>query len=313
MKSLVDIHALSHFYGERRALCEVNLSVPSGEIFGLLGPNGGGKTTLFRVLATLFPVMEGRVEIFGFDLANEASEIRKRMGVIFQSPSLDKKLTVRENVWHQGHLYGLSGGVLAERMREMLNRVGLGDRGEELVENLSGGLQRRVELAKAFLHRPRLLLLDEPSTGLDPGARKDLWDYLRDLRDREGATILVTTHLMEEAERCDRLGILDHGRLLALDTPEKLRAGIGGDVIILKGRYPEGLCRKLNEQFQLQARVMDQMVRVEYKGSPRLILEILEAFGTEVDSISIGRPSLEDVFIKLTGHLFWSHAEGNEL
>ncbi len=309
MSSTIEIDRLSHSYGTRLALNEVSLRIEAGEIFGFLGPNGSGKTTLFRILSTLIPLSGGKVSVFGFDLRKDLGEIRKQLGVLFQSPSLDKKLTVIENLRHQGHLYGLSGPQLAKRMDEMLRRVGLADRVGARVENLSGGLQRRVELAKGFLHRPKLLLLDEPSTGLDPGARKDLWDYLRELQQQEGVTILVTTHLMEEAERCDRLGILDHGRLLALDTPGKLRASIGGEVVILKGRDAGGLCQQVNERFQLQAKVMDETVRFERAHGHELIPKIMDAFGSSIDSINLGRPSLEDVFIQLTGHRFWNQGE----
>src|ERR1051325_10877056 len=233
----VEVEALSFGYavarknGNRLALDGVTFQGQRGQIFGLLGPNGGGKTTLFRILSTSLVATGGTARIFGHDVAKEPRAVREKIGVVFQAPSLDKKLTVRENLRHQGRLYGLHGPDLAQRGQEMLNRVGLSDRAEDLVESLSGGMQRRVEVAKGFLHRPDLLLLDEPSTGLDPGARRDLWDYLRTLREKEGVTILVTTHLMEEAERSTRLGILNEGNLVSLDPPDALKAKIGGDEI----------------------------------------------------------------------------------
>src|SRR3989338_4259197 len=194
----VEVRNLSYSYGSRLALNQVSLSVGEGEVFGLLGPNGGGKTTLFRILSTLTPIFHGKIFVFGKDLPSDIVRVRKMIGVVFQAPSLDKKLTVRENMLHQGHLYGLFGKELTLRINEMLERVHLKDRDGDLIEKLSGGLQRRVEVAKALLHRPKLLLLDEPTVGLDPGARKDLWDYLQNLRKNEGTTILLTTHLMEE-------------------------------------------------------------------------------------------------------------------
>jgi len=178
----------------------------------MLGPNGGGKTTLFRILATLLPVQSGHAALMGLDLSSEPQAVRRLIGVTFQSPSVDGKLTVAENLRTQAHMYGLSGSLAASRIDELLGKLGLGDRRHDRVDSLSGGLKRRVEVAKCLLHRPRVLLLDEPSTGLDPGARHDLWEYLSRLRRDEGTTVLVTTHLMEEAERCDRLGILDRGR-----------------------------------------------------------------------------------------------------
>src|SRR5437660_1408465 len=191
---IIQIAAVRHSYGERVALDNLSLEIQRGEIFVFLGPNGGGKTTLFRLLSTLIPIQSGDVRILGFDLRRKTQAIRERLGIVFQAPSLDKKLTVAENLMHQGHLYGLSGGALEARQNEMLARLGLTDRRRDRVETLSGGLRRRVELAKGMLHRPRLLLLDEPSTGLDPGARSDLWDYLQQVRHDEGVTIVLTTH-----------------------------------------------------------------------------------------------------------------------
>src|SRR5262249_7917815 len=204
----VEVDSLSHNYGSRQALKAISFTVQRGEIFGLLGPNGGGKTTTFRILSTLIHPQQGKARIFGFDLATQAREIRQRIGVVFQAPSLDKKLTAYENLMHQGHLYGLSGTKLNERIRMLLDRVKLADRDNEYVETFSGGMRRRVELAKGLLHAPQLLLLDEPSTGLDPGARRDLWQYLEQLSRDEGVTSLLTTHYMEEAAHCHRLGII---------------------------------------------------------------------------------------------------------
>jgi ABC-2 type transport system ATP-binding protein len=310
MPAIVEIDKLSFSYGSRKALDQVSLSVQSGEIFGLLGPNGGGKTTLFRILCTLLPSDDGSVSLLGKPVSSSSSDIRKQIGVIFQSPSLDKKLTVWENLWHQGHLYGLSGEHLTQRMSELLERVKLTDRAHDTVEKLSGGLQRRVDVAKALLHQPRLLLLDEPSTGLDPGARKDLWDYLSDLKSREGITILVTTHLMEEAERCDRLGILNQGKLIALGTPQELRTRIGGEVIIAKAQDPQDLCQAIKQKFGGEPQIFHDTIRWEQAKGHEFIARLVEAFPGKIDSVTIGRPTLEDVFIHLTGHRFWGERGG---
>jgi ABC-2 type transport system ATP-binding protein len=303
------IEKLSYRYGERKALDEVSFSVAKGEIFGLLGPNGGGKTTLFRILSTLFQAVEGKSSILGMDLQDQSSNVRQKIGVVFQSPSLDKKLTVFENLRHQGHLYGLSGSSLKNRIDDMLVKVRLSDRSNEWVEKLSGGLQRRAEVAKALLHQPKVLLLDEPSTGLDPGARKDLWDYLVELKQKEGTTVLVTTHLMEEAERCDRLGILDKGKLLALDTPQNLRSKIGGDIIIAQTSNPQVLAGQIKAKFGSEPTVLDDTVRLEKEKGHEFIAKLIEAFPGQIDSISVGRPTLEDVFIRLTGHRFWEETK----
>ncbi len=226
--------------GSHKALSGLDFRVAEGEIFGFLGPNGGGKTTLFRILATLARPEAGSIQVFGTDLASQAREVRRRLGVVFQNPSLDLHLTVRENLLHQGHLYGLRGGELARRIDAGLERFGLAERTSQRALELSGGLRRRVELAKALLHEPRLLLLDEPSTGLDPGARRDLWGTLEALR-AQGVTVLLTTHFMEEGDRCDRLALLDRGALVAEGSPAALKEEIGGDVITLAGPDPEAL------------------------------------------------------------------------
>ncbi|MFQ5663578.1 MAG: ABC transporter ATP-binding protein, partial [Terriglobia bacterium] len=224
----IEVDQLTHAYGARTALQEVTCTVPPGEIFGLLGPNGSGKTTLFRILATLLSPTGGRARIFGDDVTQHPLAVRRRIGVVFQSPSLDGKLTAAENLRHQGHLYGLHGKELRHQVDEMLARINLADRRDERVEKLSGGLRRRLEIAKGLLHRPQLMLLDEPSAGLDAGARRDLRVYLRQLRDLHGVTVFLTTHLMDEAESSDRLGILDPGRLVGLGSPEALKKKIGG-------------------------------------------------------------------------------------
>lgn len=304
-ESAVLIDRVGHSYGSRRALDDVSLQVSSGEIFAFLGPNGGGKTTLFRLLSTLIPLQEGRIEVLGFDVSRQPQQARQRIGVVFQAPSLDRKLSVAENLKHQGHLYGLSGRQLAERCGEMLAQLGLSDRAGERVETLSGGLRRRVELAKGLLHHPQLLLLDEPSTGLDPGARSDLWDYLSRIRQQDGVTVALTTHLLEEADKADRLAILHQGRLVALDTPDNLRATVGGDSITIQSPDPERLATSIGEQFNIPAQVLDGAVRLEQAQGHQWIPRLVEALPELVQSISLGKPSLEDVFIARTGHRFW--------
>ncbi len=227
-----------HRYDQRTALNGVTFEVRPAELFGLLGPNGSGKTTLFRILSTLMVPSSGSAVILGHDVTTDPTGLRRKIGVVFQSQSIDVKLTAAENLLHQGHLYGLQGAALKSRIDEMLGRVGLSDRAKEKAETFSGGMQRRLELAKGLLHHPSVLLLDEPTTGLDPGARRDLWQYLQILRDQEHVTVIVTTHLMEEAERCDRLAILNEGKLVALGTPAELKSEIGGDVILLDAQRP---------------------------------------------------------------------------
>lgn len=298
---------LRHQYGERAALNGVSFDVRRAEIFGLLGPNGSGKTTMFRILSTLMLPSSGVASILGHDVARDPDGVRRRIGVVFQSRSIDVKLSAEENLIHVGHLFGITGAPLKKRVAEMLDRVSLGERAKDLAESFSGGMQRRLELAKGLLHRPQVLLLDEPTTGLDPGARRDLWQYLRLLRDQEGVTILVTTHLMEEAEKCDRLAIMSHGNLVGLGTPAQLRSEIGGDVILLDAREPQALAAAIRERFQIEATVLDDgRVRMERANGHRFVPDLVEAFPGEIDAVSVSKPTLEDVFIRRTGHRFWN-------
>jgi ABC-2 type transport system ATP-binding protein len=308
--SVISVEGLVHRYGDRIALNGVSFEVRHAELFGLLGPNGSGKTTMFRILSTLMVAGGGRAVIMGFDASREPNKLRRQIGVVFQAQSIDLKLTASENLWHQGHLYGLRGPALKSRIAEMLSRVGLLDRAREKAETFSGGMQRRLELAKGLLHRPAVLLLDEPTTGLDPGARRDLWQYLQILRDEERVTVIVTTHLMEEAERCDRLAILNSGRLVALGTPAELKREIGGDVILFDARDAESMAERIRERFNVDAKVMAGQVRLERENGHRFITDVIEAFPGEIESVSVSKPALEDVFIHRTGHKFWT--EENE-
>ena len=309
VETAIRVHHLVHRYGDRTALACIDLEVARGEIFALLGPNGGGKTTLFRILSTLLIPSEGEADLLGHDVRRDPAGARQVLGVLFQSPSLDVQLTVTENLWHQGHLFGLRGAALRRRIDEMLRRVGLDDRAGERVHRLSGGLRRRAELAKAMLHSPRILLLDEPSTGLDPGARRDLRDQLRRLRDEQGVTVLMTTHLMEEADAADRIAILDRGHVVAEGRPEELRRGVGGEVIELRGPAPEKLCREIGARFGAAATVVDGAVRLERPDGREFLTELLPAFAGSIDSVNLHHPTLEDVFISRTGRPFEERSE----
>lgn len=304
--SVVEVNGLTHRYGEHLALNGLSFNVGRGEIFGLLGPNGGGKTTTFRIISTLIKPTAGNVKILGFDLLSQAAEVRRRIGVVFQAPSLDKKLTAYENLKHQGHLYGMSGAALNDRIKLLLDRVKLGDRANEYVERFSGGMRRRVELAKGLLHGPEVLILDEPSTGLDPGARHDLWHYLGQLSREENVTSLLTTHYMEEASHCHRIAIINKGELVALDTPDNLRATIGGDVVTLVVREPEKTQSEIRERLNIDAKVFDGSLRIERENGHELIAKLAELLPGRIESMTLSKPTLEDVFIRRTGHKFWT-------
>ena len=309
VEPVISVENLVHRYENRTALNGVSFDVRPAELFGLLGPNGSGKTTLFRILSTLMIPTAGRALIMGCDAAREPAPLRRQIGVVFQAQSVDLKLTAYENLWHQGHLYGLRGPALKNRIYEILSRVGLADRAKELVETFSGGMQRRIELAKGLLHHPGVLLLDEPTTGLDPGARRDLWQYLQMLRDEERVSVLVTTHLMEEAERCDRLAILNEGNLVAMGTPAELKSEIGGDIILLEAAHDAAvLAERIRARFHMETTVLENQVRMEREGAHRFITEVVEAFPGEIEALSVSKPALEDVFIRRTGHKFWTEA-----
>jgi ABC-2 type transport system ATP-binding protein len=312
--SVISVQDLVHRYEDRVALNGVSFDVCPAELFGLLGPNGSGKTTLFRILSALMIPSGGRALIMGHDAAKDPNSLRRQIGVVFQAQSIDLKLTAVENLRHQGHLYGLRGAALKSRIEEMLARVGLADRAREKAETFSGGMQRRLELAKGLLHHPSVLLLDEPTTGLDPGARRDLWQYLQILRDEERVTVIVTTHLMEEAERCDRLAILNEGKLVAIGTPGDLKHEIGGDVIWIEASHnAQELAACIASRFRVNATALGNedrgKIRVERENGHRFIAELAEGFPGEIQSMSVSKPTLEDVFIHRTGHRFWTEED----
>uniref|UniRef100_A0A7C4QFZ1 ABC transporter ATP-binding protein n=1 Tax=Schlesneria paludicola TaxID=360056 RepID=A0A7C4QFZ1_9PLAN len=301
---VVEVIGVSYRYGARVALDGVSFDVAPGELFGVLGPNGGGKTTLFRLLTTVLPLQTGTIRLVGLDLAREPQEARRRLGITFQSPSVDGKLSVRENLWHQGHLYGWYGAALKERIRAVADAVGLTSRLADKVDTLSGGLKRRVEIAKSLLHEPSVLILDEPSTGLDPGVRADLWEFLLRLRRERQVTILVTTHLMDEAERCDRLAVFNAGKLVALGSPAALRGEIGGECLTIRVAQPAEFAAALRERWDLPVRVLDDAVRIEHPEALRLLQEIAGAHREQMQSVVLSRPTLEDVFLARTGKRF---------
>jgi ABC-2 type transport system ATP-binding protein len=306
----VEISECTYSYGETRALDAVSFQVAPRSIFGLLGPNGSGKTTLFRILSTLLAPESGSARLFGIDVTERPIEARRQVGVVFQSQSLDSRLTVEENLVHQGHMYGLRGHGLAECIGEVLEKVGLADRRKDRVQTLSGGLRRRADLAKGLLHGPKLLLLDEPSTGVDPVARLAFWRYLEQLRSAAGVTVLLTTHLLEEADACDELAILDRGKLIRQGTPADLKAEIGGEVVTLATGGTAAVAAALAEEFAVQdARVNGDEIRFEHPEGSKWAARLMTRFGTQIESVKISRPSLEDVFLHHAGYGFYADSD----
>jgi ABC-2 type transport system ATP-binding protein len=309
MSAAVETNDLGRNFGPRAALSGVTLSIRAGEMFALLGPNGSGKTTLFRILSTLLAPSAGTARVGGCDVVGEAMAVRHQIGVVFQSPALDPQLTVEENLRCAGSLYGLRGADLVARLRSAAEALGLSDRLADRVQSLSGGLQRRVEIAKCLLPRPRVLLLDEPSTGLDPAAREGLRATLERVRRESEVTVVMTTHLLEEAERCDRVAILHRGRLVACETPAELRGRLGTDVAVVSGPEPEALAARVREMFGWPLSVRGERLRVEVPAGGDAAGRLVSALGAAADTVTVGRPTLEDVFLDLTGEPLRSEEE----
>jgi len=307
--SVIEVRSLGFRYADREALRGVTFSVQEAQIFGLLGPNGGGKTTLFRILSTLLPYETGHVTVQGWDVRDNPLEVRRITGIAFQSNSLDLQLTAFENLQNQGHLHGLRGSRLKSKISELLTYFGLKNRQNEPLKKFSGGLLRRVELAKALLHSPAVLLLDEPTAGLDPAASQDFWKYLKRLRDQHRMTILLTTHSMEEAERCDCLSILSNGQIVSTGSPYQLKSDIGSEVVAIRTSDPEQLAQDLRKALNLESWILGGVVRIEHPDGHTLVPRVIESCPGLVDSVTVGRPTLEDVFIHQTGHRF--HEDGS--
>ena len=299
----VSVEGLSHAYHSRRgetrlALRDLSFRIDAPALYGVLGPNGGGKSTLFRILATMLQPKSGRARVAGFDVVEQAHEVRRHLGVVFQTNSLDRQLTVEENLRCQGQLQGLQRGELPGRIDEVLQQLDLVERRRDLVKELSGGLARRAELAKSLLHRPSILLLDEPSAGLDPYARRRLWETVDQIRAMRPMIVLLTTHLLDEADRCDRLLLLHEGARVSEGAPAELKAAIGGEVVLLKSSQPDRLMTLL--AVHAPVRVADS-VRVQVPAAHRFAAGIVDSHPELVDSVEFRRPTLEDVFFAATG------------
>ena len=299
--TVINAESLSYSYGERTALRELTFSVGEGCLFGLLGPNGSGKTTLFRLLSTLIPVQKGCLDICGHDVSANQDEVRKQLGVTFQSPAVDVRLTVRENLSCHGRIYGLHGSLLRERLALMLERFGLADRASTLVGQLSGGLKRRVELAKGLMHSPRVLLVDEPTSGLDPRARQDFWDLVLNHVRGSGTTVVVATHLMSEAELCDQLLLLDQGQKVAEGSPVELQGRLAGERLTLRMRDAAAVQTAVEKAVNSAVMVSGNQLSVRVNDPATQITILLNQFRNEILGLELTRPSLDDVFLELTG------------
>jgi ABC-2 type transport system ATP-binding protein len=301
-EAMIRVQRLVRRFGELEAVSGVSFEVAEGEVFGFLGPNGAGKTTTISVLATLLRPTGGDATVNGFDVVRQRSDVRRSIGLVFQQPTLDETLSAEQNLRFHAYAYGVPADARQGRIRELLTLVELGDRRGDRVRAFSGGMKRRLEIARGLLHRPRVLFLDEPTLGLDPQTRRRVWAYLADLRARENLTIFLTTHYMDEAEKCDRIAVIDHGQIVALDTPDALKSAVGGDLITIATRDGQGAANEIRRRFGLSPRVSDGAVSFQVQAGEAFLPELVRGLDRPLEAISLRRPTLDDVFLHLTGH-----------
>ncbi len=306
MPDIITTTSLTRTFGTHTAVDQISLGIRRGEVFGLLGPNGAGKTTLLSMLCTILKPTSGTATINGYDIIREPARVRRSIGIVFQDPSIDTDMTARENLQMHADLYGVPVPEQAERIRGVLNLVGLLDKADAFMYTYSGGMRRRLEIARGLLHYPKVLFLDEPTIGLDPRSREHIWDYIRTLRTREDMTVILTTHYMEEADRlCDRIAIIDTGRIVILDEPSALKRGIGGDRIVLKTDEPQRLHDLLmQEKISSELRSEENEVQATVTGGEQVIPRIMESAvraGLRITSVAVIHPDMNDVFIHYTG------------
>ena len=310
---IIEVEHLVKSYADLVAVDDVSFSVDQGEIFGLLGPNGAGKTTTINILCTLSKPTSGRATVNGFDVARQQSQVRQSIGLVFQDPSLDDRLTALENMEFHCRVYNIPASVRKERIEQVLRMVELWERRRDIVKTFSGGMKRRLELARGLIHRPKVLFLDEPTLGLDPQTRHRLWDFILGLRETEGTTIFLTTHYMDEAEYANRIAVMDYGKIIALDNPKGLKGMVGGDMISLSTVDDQKAQVELQERYQIQARYDGGQLSFDIANGERFIPTLIKGLDTEILSISLRRPTLDDVFLKLTGHQLRDEAVKSEL
>ena len=301
MQKIIEVEHIVKKFGDLVAVDDVSFEVKEGEIFGFLGPNGAGKTTTINILCTLMRPTGGKVILNGYDVVRRPNEVRKSVGLVFQDPSLDIKLTALQNLQFHTGVYSVPRAVAKKRIQKVLKMVDLWDRRNEAVQTYSGGMRRRLEIGRGLLHYPRVLFLDEPTLGLDPQTRNRIWDYILDLRKRLNITVFLTTHYMDEANVADRIAIIDHGKIIALDTPEALKRMVGGDVITLQTDNPEEAVTELKEKHSIEAKMDSGGIHFEVPNGEKFIPTLVKEFKGGLQGVSLRRPTLDDVFIKLTG------------
>jgi ABC-2 type transport system ATP-binding protein len=288
-------------FDQVHAVRGVNFEVALGEVFGFLGPNGAGKTTTINMLCTLAMPTSGEARVAGHDVVRERDDVRRNIGLVFQDPTLDGYLTAAQNLQLHAELYGVQSDLVELRMRQVMEMVGLWERKDSPVATFSGGMRRRLEIARGLMHSPRVLFLDEPTIGLDPQTRRSIWSYIRELKEREEITIFMTTHYMDEAEWCDRIAIMDHGQIVALDSPETLKAGVGKDRVTIHTDDDEGAIAALGQRFGIEARKSEGAVTFGVESGEEFLPRLFAESGIAIRSVSVSRPTLDDVFMSYTG------------
>jgi ABC-2 type transport system ATP-binding protein len=297
----VSVCGLVKRYGDIYAVRGIDLSVNADETFGFLGPNGAGKSTTINILCTLIKPTEGSALVAGYDVVRDRDEVRRNIGLVFQDTTLDGYLTAERNLRLHAELYGMPRATIAPRLREVLDMVGLWDRRSSKVATFSGGMKRRLEIARGLLHSPRVLFLDEPTIGLDPQTRASIWGYIRELRDREHITIFMTTHYMDEAEYCDRIAIIDQGKIIAVDTPQALKASVGKDRVQIQTEDDAAAIAALNDRFGIAATMAEGAVTFGVEEGEQFVPKLFSDFPVAIRSVNVSRPSLDDVFMSYTG------------
>lgn len=301
MATIIEVENLRKVFGSLVAVDNISFTVEEGEVFGFLGPNGAGKSTTIKILCTLLRPTSGQAWLAGYDVVRNPDAVRRSIGIVFQENSLDDRLTAQENLYLHGLLYGVPRQLLKRRMNEVLDLVGLSGRQRDIVRTFSGGMRRRLEIARGLLHQPRILFLDEPTVGLDPQTRKAIWEYIQRLRRERNITIFMTTHYMDEAENCDRIAVIDYGRIQALDTPDNLKHQVGGDVLIIVPIDGADLVPIIAERYGLKAQVSDEGLRLKVSNGAAFIPHLAAELRGQIKSINLRRPTLDDVFLHLTG------------
>jgi ABC-2 type transport system ATP-binding protein len=300
--SVIEVETLSRRFGKIEAVKEVSFAIEEGEIFGFLGPNGAGKTTTINMLCTLLHPTSGNARVNGFDVVRQRTDVRRSIGLVFQQTTLDESLSAEQNLRFHGYAYGMPRALREQRIHDVLNMVELWDRRKGSVRTFSGGMKRRLEIARGLLHLPRILFLDEPTLGLDPQTRKHIWDYLIDLREREHLTIFLTTHYMDEAENCGRIAVIDHGHIVAMDSPDGLKNAVGGDLVVFSTADNQAAAQVVHDRYHVEPQVQDGQVRFHVAKGETFLPDFVREFPQRLLSVGVRRPTLEDVFLSVTGH-----------